>query len=179
MKTARKEPELVALRRLAEELAKGRKERVTTGHLLAAIASRESPAADLLSERALTAERLLRAARASTDDETDPLRRAVERAREIGSRMGAHEPVGVHLLIALLSERRSAAHRALDQCGVDLSRLRVASMNVGLGLVGRRRIVTRREGEIEAGKNTPAFARRPSGTTVPLVPPVTRPRAVV
>jgi ATP-dependent Clp protease ATP-binding subunit ClpC len=122
MKIVRKEPELVALRKLAEELAHKRKERVTTAHLLAAIASRESPAADLLAERTLGAERLLRAARASTDDEADPLRRAVERAREIGARMGAIEPVGVHLLIALLSDRRSAAHRALDQCGVDLNR---------------------------------------------------------
>ena len=169
MKSIRKEPELVALRKLAEQLAGARKERVTSAHLIAAIASRESPAADLLAERALNGERLLRAARASTDDEADPLRRAVERAREIGARMGAPEPVGVHLLIALLSERKSAGHRALDQCGVDVNRLRVAAMNVGLGLVGRRRIVTRHD-ELEAGHATPAYARRPSGTTVPLVP---------
>jgi ATP-dependent Clp protease ATP-binding subunit ClpC len=168
MKPLRKEPELVHLRRLAEELASGRKERVTSAHLLAAIASRESPASELLAERSLSAERLLRAARASTDDETDPLRRAIERAREIGSRMGALEPLGVHLLIALLSERRSAAHRALDQCGVDTSRLRVAAMNIGLGLVGRRRIVTRKGAEREASE--PRLVPRPSGTTVPLVP---------
>lgn len=168
MKPLRKEPELVLLRRLAEQLASGRKERVTSAHLLAAIASRESPASELLAERSLTAERLLRAARASTDDEADPLRRAIERAREIGSRMGAMEPLGVHLLIALLSERRSAAHRALDQCGVDTNRLRVAAMNIGLGLVGRRRIVTRKGAEREAGEQR--FERRPSGTTVPLVP---------
>jgi ATP-dependent Clp protease ATP-binding subunit ClpC len=168
MKPHRKEPELVALRILAEQLASGRKERVTSAHLLAAIASRQSPAADLLAERSLGAERLLRAARASTDDETDPLRRAIERAREIGDRMGAQEPVGVHLLIALLSERRSAAHRALDQCGVDLNRLRVAAMNVGLGLVGRRRIVTRKEAEAESGRSF-LIPRRPSGTTVPLM----------
>jgi ATP-dependent Clp protease ATP-binding subunit ClpC len=170
MKSHRKEPELVALRQLAEELAKGRKERVTSAHLLAAIASRQSPASDLLGERSLGADRLLRAARASTDDEADPLRRAIERARDIGERMGAQEPVGVHLLIALLSERRSAAHRALDQCGVDLNRLRVAAMNVGLGLVGRRRIVTRKEKDAEAEVGQPLLVpRRPSGTTVPLM----------
>ncbi len=175
MKAVRKEPELVSLRKLAEELAKGRKERVTSGHLLAAIASRESPAAELLAERSLDAERLLRAARASTDDEPDPLRRAIERAREIGSRMGALEPVGVHLLLALLSDRRSAGHRALDQCGVDVNRLRVAAMNVGLGLVGRRRIVTRHE--LEAVQGAVSAARRPSGITVPLVPHPVRPKA--
>jgi ATP-dependent Clp protease ATP-binding subunit ClpC len=175
MKPLRKEPELVALRKLAEELAKTRKERVTSAHLLAAIASRDSPAADLLSERALTAERLLRAARASTDDETDPLRRAVERARDIGSRMGALEPIGVHLLLALLSDRRSAGHRALDQCGVDVNRLRVAAMNVGLGLVGRRRIVTRRESEREATQTSLFGPRRPTGTTVPVMQAAPKP----
>src|SRR4029079_9734396 len=72
MKPLRKEHELVHLRRLAEELASGRKERVTSAHLLAAIASRESPASELLAERSLSAERLLRAARASTDDGTAP-----------------------------------------------------------------------------------------------------------
>jgi ATP-dependent Clp protease ATP-binding subunit ClpC len=169
MKPLRKEPELVALRKLAEELASGRKERVTSAHLLAAIASREGPAADLLQERTLTAERLLRAARAATDDEADPLRRAIERAREIGSRMNAAEPIGVHLLIALMSERKSAAHRALDQCGVDVNRLRVATMNVGLGLVGRRRIVTRHGAE-RAAVAASIAPRRPSGTTVPIVP---------
>jgi ATP-dependent Clp protease ATP-binding subunit ClpC len=174
-KFLRKEPELVALRRLAEELAKTKKERLTSAHLLAAIASRESPAADLLAERALTAERLLRAARASTDDEPDPIRRAVERAREIGARMGALEPIGVHLLIALMSDRRSAGHRALDQCGVDVNRLRVAAMNVGLGLVGRRRIVTRREAEKDVAPATAFGPRRPTGTTVPLMKPPPRP----
>jgi ATP-dependent Clp protease ATP-binding subunit ClpC len=169
MKSVRKEPELTALRKLAEELARARKERATSAHLLAAIASRESPAADLLAERSLDAERLLRAARASTDDEADPLRRAVERAREIGARMGAAEPVGVHVLLALMSERKSAGHRALDQCGVDVNRLRVAAINVGLGLVGRRRIVTRHD-EAESGRTATSLVRRPSGTTVPLVP---------
>ena len=69
MKSVRKEPELVALRKLAEQLAGARKERVTSAHLLAAIASRESPAADLLAERALNAERLLRAREESGIDD--------------------------------------------------------------------------------------------------------------
>ena len=37
--TGTRETELAALRKAAEDLAKGRGERVTTGHLLAAIAS--------------------------------------------------------------------------------------------------------------------------------------------
>ena len=46
--TGTRESELAALRKLAEDLAKGRGERVTTGHLLAAIASNAGGAAELL-----------------------------------------------------------------------------------------------------------------------------------
>ena len=69
--TGSRESDLVALRKAAEEMATGRSERVTTGHLLAAIASKSGSAADLLKERRLDAEVLLRAARVLTDDHTD------------------------------------------------------------------------------------------------------------
>jgi ATP-dependent Clp protease ATP-binding subunit ClpC len=166
------EPELLALRKLAEELAAGRKERVTSAHLLAAIAARPSLARDLLAERKLGEEALLRAARAATDDVDDAVRRAIQRAREISARMGNTEPGAIQLLVALLSERKFAAHRALDQCGVDVSRLRAAAMNVGLGLVGRRRAVGRRESTEEPKTVVQrAPTRAPSGVTIPLFPP--------
>lgn len=172
MTPARNEPELVALRKLAEDLAGGRKERVTSAHLLAAIASSPSAAADLLAERRLSDEMLLRAARASSDDIDDPLRRAIQRAREVASRMGARHPGAVHLLVALVSERRYAAHRALDQCGVDVNRLRAAAMNLGLGLVGRRRPAARREAAPQPREAArPAPRRAPTGVAVPLFPP--------
>src|SRR5258706_14735866 len=66
--SVRAEPELVALRKLAEELASRRKERVTSAHLLAAIAARPSVAQDLLAARKLNEEALLRPAPAATDD---------------------------------------------------------------------------------------------------------------
>jgi ATP-dependent Clp protease ATP-binding subunit ClpC len=165
------EPELVALRKLAEELASSRKERVTSAHLLAAIASRPSATADLLEERKLTAEALLRAGRAATDDLDDPLRRALQRARDIATRMGTPDPTAAHLLVALLSERRGAAHRALDQCGVDVSRLRASAMTLGLGLMGRRRVVRRDATEEPRVQASAAPRRAPSGVTIPLFPP--------
>src|SRR5580693_3096530 len=99
--TARAEPELAGLRRLAEDLAKRRGERATTGHLLAAIASKPSPAADLLKERRLDAEVLLKAARVVTDDARDAIVRAVQRAVDFAARApvkDAKEPGAVHLL---------------------------------------------------------------------------------
>ncbi|MCC6899611.1 MAG: ATP-dependent Clp protease ATP-binding subunit [Polyangiaceae bacterium] len=169
--SSRIEPELVALRKVAEEAAQSRKERVTTAHLLAAIASRPSVAAELLTERRLNDETLLRAARAATDDQNDAVRRAVQRAREIAVRMGGAEPGALHLLLALISDRHTAAHRALDQHGVDLARLRAAAMSVGLGLVGRRRSAPRRENDEEPKQAQAATRRMPSGTTIPLFPP--------
>jgi hypothetical protein len=75
--TGTREPELATLRKLADDLAKSRNERVTTGHLLAAIASQTGAAADLLKERRLDAEVLLKAARVLTDDDTDAVARAM------------------------------------------------------------------------------------------------------
>ena len=72
MPPTRFEPELVALRKLAEELASRRKERSGTVHLLAAIAARPSAASDLLNDRKLTEESLLRTARVVTDDHEEP-----------------------------------------------------------------------------------------------------------
>src|SRR5882762_7246487 len=139
MRAPHPEPDLLVLRRLAEELAQGRKERTTSGHLLAAIVSQPSQAAELLLERKLGAEILLKAARATTDEEPDPLARAVQRAREIAARMGTAGPSAIHLLLALIHDRKNGAHRALAQCGVDVARLRAAAMQLALGRIGPRR----------------------------------------
>jgi ATP-dependent Clp protease ATP-binding subunit ClpC len=164
--SARVESELLALRKLAEELAHGRKERVTSAHLLAAIAARPGLAADLLRSRKLGQESLLRAARAATDEIEDPVRRAIGRAREAAARMGGAEPTALHLLWALLSDRKFAAHRALDQCGVDLGRLRGEVMSTGLG---GRRSPTRREGMGEQRSSARSVAGTQSGVAIPLL----------
>lgn len=161
--------ELFDLRKLAESQAGARKERVTSAHLLAAIALRQGPAAELLHERGLTGERLLRAARSSTDEIEHPLRRSLQTARDVANRMGAREPSATHLLVALLSERKGAAHKALEQCGIEVARLRIAAMNVGLGLVGRRRIVTRKS-ELEVR----SLGERSRGVAISLFPPVAK-----
>jgi len=173
MPTKKPESELGCLERQAEQLAHGRKERVTSAHLLAAIAGQSGPAATLLSDRGLHAEDLLRAARASTDDEREPLRSAAKSAREVAERMRAPEPSALHLLIGLLGDRRTAAHRALAQCGVDLRRLRLAAMNQALGVLGRQPLSTRAEGApapaLVQQKNEAAHGTglRPARTSTP------------
>ncbi len=137
-----RESDLVALRKVAEEMAKGRGERVTTGHLLAAIASKSGGAAELLKERRLDAEVLLKAARILTDDHTDAVARAVQRARELAARSPTREATGLHLLFALCQERSTAAFRAIEQCGSDVTKLRTAAMQIAMGIVSQRRAPT-------------------------------------
>src|SRR5271170_3468783 len=108
------ESKVSVLRRIADELAKGRSERVTTGHLLAAIAKKGGMPADLLRERRLDEDVLLRAARVVTDDSPDAVKVALERAREFAARSGAREPSALHVLFALCQERKTAAHRAIE-----------------------------------------------------------------
>jgi len=165
MATTKPESELASIERQAEELARGRKERVTSAHLLAAIAALASGAGGLLRDRRLGPEDLLRAARAATDDERDPLRQALRGAREVADRMRAPEPLAVHLLISLLGDRSTAAYRALDQCGVDKRRLRLAAMNQALGALGRQPIVTRADVRPRAVSAETSSGRASTGRT--------------
>src|SRR4051794_9821953 len=104
MDAGRSHAELVSLRKLAQDLAAARKERVTTVHLLAAVAAGETAAGELLRERRLDKEALLKATRAFDEDE-GTLARVLGSAREIGARGPAKEPNGLHLLLALLADR--------------------------------------------------------------------------
>ena len=139
MTGARFESELALVKRIADELAQQRKERTNSAHLLAAIAARPSPACDLLRERKLGVEELVRGARGIEEELEDPVKACMQRAREIAGRMGDGDAAAVHLLVALVGEPRSSARRTLEGLGVDTSRLRTQAVQVGLGLVGRRR----------------------------------------
>ncbi|MEO7111999.1 MAG: AAA family ATPase, partial [Polyangiaceae bacterium] len=130
----------MTLRRLADELAEKKKERATTGHLLAAIASFPGPAADLLADRRLDADVLIKAARVHTDDTRDAVSRVMQRARELASRGAKREAGSLHLLFALCQERTTAAYRAVEQCGSDVAKLRAAALQIVMGMAPPRRI---------------------------------------
>jgi Clp amino terminal domain, pathogenicity island component len=122
MTGGRFESELALVKRIADELAQKQKERVSSAHLLAAIAARPSPASDLLRERKLGVEELLRAARGVEEELDEPLKACLQRAREIAGRMGDGDAAAVHLLVALVGEPRSSARRVLEGLNVDTSR---------------------------------------------------------
>jgi ATP-dependent Clp protease ATP-binding subunit ClpC len=143
MTSARIEPELNALKQLAEDLAGRQKDRLTSAHLLAAIAARPSPAGLLLQERKLTLDEILRLGRSVPDDFTDSVRQLLGKAHAIGARMGRTRASAEHLLVALLGEPRSAARRVVEDAGADVTRLRTAALQLGQGLVAGRRLPDR------------------------------------
>ncbi len=143
MTSARIEPELHALRQLAEDLAGRQKDRLTSAHLLAAIAARPSPVALLLAERKLVLDEILRLGRNVPDDFADAVRALLAKAHAIASRMGKTRASADHLLVALLGEPRSAARRVVEQAGADVPRLRTAALHLGQGLIGGRRLPDR------------------------------------
>ncbi len=155
LSTSARETDLAALRRLAEDLAREKNQKPTTTHLLAAIASGQDDAAQLLLERRLDPEVLLKAARVTVDDAADAVGRTLQKARELAGRsgVGRTEARGVHALFALCQETGTAAHRALVQCGVDVTRLRMVAMQLATGIAPPRRLVP----------TTPRTSERASG----------------
>ncbi len=177
---SRGEAELVLLRKLAEQLAGKRGEKTTTGHLLAAVGSHPGVAADLLKDRRLEVDVLLRAARVLTDDAPDALARAIQRARELAARSPQREALAIHLLFALCQDKTSAALRALVQCGTDVTRLRTAALQLAMGLAPAPRPAPPATASVaafdlarrvESGKSAPPPAPAAAVARVPAPPP--------
>lgn len=183
MRTGRVEPELHDLRRAAEEFAAKGREATSTVHLLWAIAESGSPTSELLLERRLASDEIQRLGRGASDELAEPLRAAVQRAHELAARMGFPQASAAHLLLALLSESRSAARRVIDQSGADVARLRTAAMQLALGVIRGRRLASKGASVALPARPARAMANeRPArGDSVPPPAPVApnKPRSAV
>ena len=113
MTSPRSHAELVTLRKLAQDLAAQRKERLSSVHLLAAIALRGGPAADLLRDRRLDDEALLKATRSVDDEGPDPIGRAMGGARDVAKRSPSSERNAVPWL-AISSSHATTAYFEYD-----------------------------------------------------------------
>ncbi len=176
--TSRGEPELVEIRKIAEDMAKRRNERVSTAHVLAALGSRGGDVTHLLADRRLDGETLLRAARVVTDGSPDALCRAVQRAEEFAQRALQRAPLArgeldrrsataLHLLFALCQDTTSAAYRAMVQCGTDVARLRASTLQLATGVTLPRRSSP---ATLE-GRPSPPALRAPAALSAPAALP--------
>jgi ATP-dependent Clp protease ATP-binding subunit ClpC len=184
-RTARAATDLGALRREAEGLAKERGERPTTTHVLCALASREGLPSELLGERRITRDTVIKALRVVVEDEAPEaaVDRLFARAREVAERTRRASPTageaeGTHVLLAICVERTSAAHRALNQLGVDLGRLRGVLTQHITGAIEPRRTQRPLEAPERASGVQPA-ARATTLRPLPSRPAPSKPPAVV
>lgn len=175
------ESDLTVLRRLARQAADERNETLNTVHLLAAVLDFGGPAAQLLEQRRLDPAATLKAARAFEEAGVDVVENVFVSARDIARRAAVpsrdafpskrsdcrpaapEQPSGVHVLLALLANRGHAAHRALEQMGLDIARLRAAVTRIALGVVSPPR----------SRRAAPSKARaRVSAAPPPVVPEI-------
>ena len=173
MKSGRVEPELHGLKLIAEELSTARREGTTSAHLLAAIARGATPAAELLSERRLTAQNVLGASPEIAEEVSEPVRSLLKRAHEIAVRMGQTQASDAHVLVAILNEPRSAARRVVERLGIDVGRLRTSALQLALGVVRARRSPGRTQAV--PARRTPAELRRVAAETPRTKPELPRP----
>lgn len=159
-------------------MAKDRGERSTTTHVLYALATREGLPGELLAERRISRETLLKALRIAVDDEaadkSPPIDRLFARARDLASRArvpnrSGSEVEGSHVLLAICLERTTAAHRTLAQLGVDVARLRGALTQHLTGSVEPRR--STRTVARAAPDDRPSGPQPVSRTTLRPLPP--------
>jgi ATP-dependent Clp protease ATP-binding subunit ClpC len=193
----RSESELNVLRKLCIDFAAARKETATTVHLLAAVAARAGVGAELLLERGLDKDTLLKAGRSFGEEVPDAVGKILSEARHVAkrtrgsvstdaepkkatlspdSRLVLLEPNGLHVLVALLADRTTAAHRALALSGVDVTRLRAVTLARSSGAVPARRAPPP-AGPASVRRAPSASPRANEAAVVPLLPRSTPPPA--
>ena len=177
---ANRESELVVLRRLAEDMARERAQKATTTHLLAALATGNDDAARApprtpARRRGPLPRRARHDGRLAGRDRPGAPARTRGREPDRALRGSARS---IHILFALCQEVGTAAHRALVQCGTDVTRLRMASMQLAMGLAPPRRppsIAKERASGIVPVMAPRELPRAPSVRVAPSTPVVTTP----
>jgi ATP-dependent Clp protease ATP-binding subunit ClpC len=177
MAAQRTPDELNNICKAAEALAVRRKERLSTAHLLLTITGHDGAAAGILDVHRISPEKLERAALSALPEEDASLaRKAIQQARELASRTKSERPGSQHVLLALLSERSSAAFALLQRCGVDPGRLRSATMQIAVGATSPRRPLSQPP---PAPVAPPRAARPASSSTAIAVSVVPSPRSAL
>ncbi|RLB44586.1 MAG: ATP-dependent Clp protease ATP-binding subunit, partial [Deltaproteobacteria bacterium] len=101
----------------AQREAQRRAQSPSTAYLLLVMLQAAGPMGKLLSELGVRESDLLSALRVVDLEPTSALERAVERAYRLAKASGAVEVLPAHLLLAIVRDSRSAAHRSLELIG--------------------------------------------------------------
>lgn len=161
---SRPSDELVTICKQAEALAARRKERPSTVHLLLTLCANDSVTVGLLEDHRVSAQKLeILASTGGLDEDADAVRRSVQTARDLAGRTKSPVVAAVHVFLALLGERRCAAYALLERCGVEVPRLRSATMQIAVGATTpRRSSIARVAPSAPAPEPAPSAGPRPS-----------------
>ncbi len=102
----------------AKRAAQKRGQRPSTAHLLLVMLQRGGDAAALLSEAGVRESDLLSAIKVVDQEASSTLERTLESSVRLASTFGHERPEGLHLLLAITRDARSAAHRSLRHMGM-------------------------------------------------------------
>lgn len=108
---------LAGLLARAGRLAQKRSQRLSTAHLLWALADEEGMPSAVLAEHGLPPLGLLEAVAVIDEEPSHAVELAVERAEKIAAAIGDGIPSSTHLLIAITRQPRSAGYRCLERLG--------------------------------------------------------------
>ncbi|HEX7477526.1 MAG TPA: ATP-dependent Clp protease ATP-binding subunit [Polyangiales bacterium] len=100
----------------ADELARKRRQPLSTAHLLVALLQKDDQVCQLVGAMGVSEMALLGALPSARDERHNGIELCVERARKLAATQRA-EPSGLHLLVALAGEARSAAATGLVHLG--------------------------------------------------------------
>jgi ATP-dependent Clp protease ATP-binding subunit ClpC len=171
----RSHDDLSPICRHAESLAARRKERLSSVHLLLAIAAHPTVAGTLLDAHRLTAARIEASIRGAEEEDESLVRALVKEARDIAARTGGKDASSPHVLLALLGERKCAAHSLIERSGADAGRLRMATLQIAIGATAPPRLAAQTNGPTPSSP-APRSPRATQGHAV-AIPVVPKPRS--
>lgn len=153
--------ELTSIFGQAEDIAQKSGRHLSSAHLLLALFTVPNRAAVFLEDRNITVDALLEVLEGLPSEDDSVLERVSQRSGRIAAGSQADAVNSLHLLAALVREKRSHAFQLLDETGANVSAVRASVMSYA---TGSRTIPRRFRGEVSV--SAPAVAREVS-TTIP------------
>jgi ATP-dependent Clp protease ATP-binding subunit ClpC len=101
----------------ARRAAQRRGQRPSTGHILLVMVQGRGEAGRVLSARGVRETDLLSALKVVDEEPASAVEVALERAQRLAGALGDAEARGIHLLLAIVRDVRTAGHRCLEQLG--------------------------------------------------------------
>lgn len=130
----------------ARDIARASENILNSGHLLLALFTIPNQAAIILRDRKITVDSLLESVDGIVDEPTEIIEKIELRAKRIAVGSNAESVNSLHLLAALIRERKGFAFQLIEESGESIQTIRTAVMSYA---TGSRKVPEQRESEYE------------------------------